>query len=368
MYTRITRSGGRSYLQIVEGFRSDAGVRQRVVANLGRMDEIAPKHLDALINGLQRALGRVPEAAPVPEYDTALAFGDVYALNELWSSLGFGDAIRRALRSSRRSFDAEALVRAMVFNRLCAPDSKLGCLEWLETVAIPNMPTEVAHDQLLRTMDALMDHAEAVESRVGATVTGSASALSFAFILRIELVYQGFGQIPQFVDLRVALGGLFGCALGIVRYHQAMVGEVALGDTCGVCVEAHAVERATQFVIAPRRHGQNELQFTLRLTRDLAELCHVVQTEQPAISHHDHALHGKPFEHRFEHRLERLGLRHIARMHGMHQRQPIGRLHHAQDKLARNPAGLLIQSKRTHILLDDRFAVHTDRREIVEHH
>jgi hypothetical protein len=140
MYTRITRSGGRSYLQIVEGFRSDAGVRQRVVANLGRMDEIAPKHLDALINGLQRALGRVPEAAPVPEYDTALAFGDVYALNELWSSLGFRDAINRALRSSRRSFDAEALVRAMVFNRLCAPDSKLGCLEWLETEKEPGHP------------------------------------------------------------------------------------------------------------------------------------------------------------------------------------------------------------------------------------
>ena len=33
MYTRITRSGGRSYLQIVEGFRSEAGVRQRVVAH-----------------------------------------------------------------------------------------------------------------------------------------------------------------------------------------------------------------------------------------------------------------------------------------------------------------------------------------------
>jgi hypothetical protein len=65
MYTRITRSVGRSYQQIVEGFRIDAGVRQRVVANLGRMDEIAPKHLDSLINGLQRALGRVPEAAPV---------------------------------------------------------------------------------------------------------------------------------------------------------------------------------------------------------------------------------------------------------------------------------------------------------------
>ena len=168
MYTRISRSGGRSYLQIVEGFRTPAGVRQRVVANLGRLDLIDGKKLDPLIHGLQRALGRVPASAPVPQYDTALAYGDVYALNELWSSLGLGEAITRALRSSRRSFDAEALVRAMVFNRLCAPDSKLGCLEWLQTVSIPGMPDTVTHDQLLRTMDALMDHAEAVEARVAA--------------------------------------------------------------------------------------------------------------------------------------------------------------------------------------------------------
>ncbi len=166
MYTRITRSGGRSYLQIVEGYRSPAGVRQRVVANLGRLDHLDGRTLDPLIHGLQRALGRVPVSAPVPQYDTALAFGDVYALNELWSSLGFGQAIKRALRSSRRSFDAEALVRAMVFNRLCAPDSKLGCLDWLQTVSIPHMPEAVTHDQLLRTMDALMDHAEAVQARV----------------------------------------------------------------------------------------------------------------------------------------------------------------------------------------------------------
>ena len=166
MYTRITRSGGRSYLQIVEGYRSPAGVRQRVVANLGRLDRLDGQTLDPLIHGLQRALGQVPVSAPVPQYDTALAFGDVYALNELWSSLGFGQAIKRALRSSRRNFDAEALVRAMVFNRLCAPDSKLGCLDWLQTVSIPGMPESVTHDHLLRTMDALMDHAEAVQTRV----------------------------------------------------------------------------------------------------------------------------------------------------------------------------------------------------------
>ena len=174
MYIRTTRSGPRSYLQLVEGFREDGVVRQRIVANLGRLDQDSAKKLTPLINGLQRAVG-LPVAshslaaslpAAQPEFESARTFGDVYALNELWVRLGFRDAITRALRSSRRSFNAEALVRAMVFNRLCAPDSKLGCLAWLQTTAIPGMPDTVSHDQLLRTMDALMDNADAVEAKV----------------------------------------------------------------------------------------------------------------------------------------------------------------------------------------------------------
>ena len=172
-----------------------------MVANLGRLDQLSDKKLDPLIHGLQRALGRVPSSAPVPEYDTALAFGDVYALNELWSDLGFGEAIRRALRSSRRAFDAEALVRAMVFNRLCAPDSKLGCLEWLETVSIPGMPNGITHDQLLRTMDALMDRAEAVEARVAAQLRPMLDQqLSVVFYDLTTIRIHGEGEVAN--DLR----------------------------------------------------------------------------------------------------------------------------------------------------------------------
>ncbi|MCB1602744.1 MAG: IS1634 family transposase, partial [Xanthomonadales bacterium] len=106
---------------------------------------------------------RLENTASDIAYETSLAYGDVFALHELWKDLGFDRALSRALRSGRREIDAEALIRAMVFNRLCAPDSKLGCLRWLETVAMPAMPQGVTHQHLLRAMDALMDHAEGVE-------------------------------------------------------------------------------------------------------------------------------------------------------------------------------------------------------------
>ena len=164
MYTKITQSGGRRHLQLVEGFRDNVGkVRHRVVANLGRIDDLTPQKSDPLINGLNRVLGRSENTAfdVVPE--SAKSYGDVFALHELWKDLGFDRALQHALQSGRREFNAEALIRAMVFNRLCAPDSKLGCLRWLDTVAMPAMPEGATHQNLLRAMDALMDHSEAVE-------------------------------------------------------------------------------------------------------------------------------------------------------------------------------------------------------------
>jgi hypothetical protein len=41
VFFRIKKSGERSYMQIVENKRDGAAVRQTVIANLGRVDELA---------------------------------------------------------------------------------------------------------------------------------------------------------------------------------------------------------------------------------------------------------------------------------------------------------------------------------------
>jgi hypothetical protein len=115
---------------------------------------------------LNRAVGRADVQTGAVEADSALSYGDVFALHEIWKDLGFDRALRRSLRSGKRQIDVEALVRAMVFNRLCAPDSKLGVLRWLDTVAMPAMPEKVDHHHLLRAMDALMDHVDRVEGEL----------------------------------------------------------------------------------------------------------------------------------------------------------------------------------------------------------
>lgn len=74
----------RRYLQLVEGHRDELGkVRIKVIANLGRLDKLSPGQLDPLINGLNRAVGRLENTASDIAYDSSLAYGDVFAARAL---------------------------------------------------------------------------------------------------------------------------------------------------------------------------------------------------------------------------------------------------------------------------------------------
>ena len=126
MYIKITKSGPRRYVQLVESFRDDSGrARQRTVANFGRLEQISD-NVESIVKGLLKATGNlVPEDGilpPTPQvsFDSARSLGDVWTLTSLWNELGF-DSLKRVFRKSRHKIDIEALLRIMVFNRLCDP-------------------------------------------------------------------------------------------------------------------------------------------------------------------------------------------------------------------------------------------------------
>ena len=93
----------------------------------------------------------------------------------------------------------------MVFNRLCAPDSKLGCLRWLETVAVPAIPESITLQYLLRAMDALKEHLVVVE---GAFAKQVRPQVDYALTVAIY-VWKTCNGIPQ----RGAIGDQVGPAL-----------------------------------------------------------------------------------------------------------------------------------------------------------
>ncbi|MFN7835294.1 MAG: hypothetical protein ACK5NY_05820 [Burkholderiaceae bacterium] len=79
----------------------------------------------------------------------------MWALDCFWAELGF-ERIEKTFDQQASTTDYQQIIKAMVFNRLCEPDSKLGVLRWLQTVAIPGLDEQtVTHQRRLRTMDVL---------------------------------------------------------------------------------------------------------------------------------------------------------------------------------------------------------------------
>ena len=248
MYVKVTTSGPRRYVQLIESFRDDDGrVKKRTVATLGRADQLSGE-LDSVIDGLLKVAGREP-AKLVPAisassltFESARALGNVWTLTEIWKELGFSD-LRRVFRRTRHTIDVEALVRIMVLNRLCDPDSKLGVLRWLQTVALPDIEVKtVTHQQLLRSMDALMDNQDAVDGVVAGLLRPLVDRdLSLAFydmttiraegLSTVEGDVRKFGMAKEGLIAKQFMLGVVQTADGLPIYHEVFDGNTAEAKT-----------------------------------------------------------------------------------------------------------------------------------------
>ena len=241
MYIKLTKSAGHSYIQLAESFRDESGKpRQRVLSTLGRVDETGGQ-VDSILNALLRAKGRTADE-PQIEFESALSLGDVWALHRLWQEVGF-DQLSRVFRKARYTTAVEHAVRVMVFNRLCDPDSKLGVLRWLQTVSIPEVDaSSLTHQQLLRSMDALMDHQEAVEDVVAQQLRPMVDQdLSLVFYDLTTIGVEGhseldgdvrhYGMSKEGLIARQFMLGVVQTAEGLPIYHEVFDGNQAEAPT-----------------------------------------------------------------------------------------------------------------------------------------
>ena len=244
MFLKVSSSGGHRYVRLVESFRNENGQpRQRTIATLGRLDEPGGQ-LDTLLSSLLRVKGRPAGNGDAPQvrFESALALGDVWALDALWHELGF-DQLGAIFRRSRYTTAVEHAIRIMVFNRLCDPDSKLGVLRWLQTVSIPGVePGKITHQHLLRSMDALMDHQEAVQDCVAQLLRPLIDEdLSVVFYdlttIRSEGLSQMGGDVRHFglskegTVSRQFMLGVVQTAEGMPLYHEVFDGNTAEAPT-----------------------------------------------------------------------------------------------------------------------------------------
>lgn len=276
MFVKLTKSGPRRYLQLAESYRDENGrVKQRTIASLGRVEKI-DAHFDSVIRGLERATGRQSatrsssavdeKASPDIEFAPSLSLGDVWTLTQLWNELGF-DRLAQVFRSSKRKLDVEAMIKVMVFNRLCDPESKLGVLRWLETVCLPGIETSaIAYQHLLRSMDVLMDKRKEVDEVLCSLLRPLIDQeLSVVFYDLTTISSEGeseqeddvrrYGLSKEGGIKRQFVLGVVQTAEGLPIYHEVFDGNVAEVSTLKGTLEKVMQRFAIKRVIAVADRG-----------------------------------------------------------------------------------------------------------------
>jgi len=285
VFIKLTRRGPNRYVQLVEAYRDafTGKPKQRTVASLGRLDQLNTE-LNSVIAGLQRVTGQTPAstaaAPPILSFDAARDFGDVWTLTELWNALGF-DGLRAVFCHTHHSIDVEALIRVMVFNRLCDPNSKLGVLRWLETVALPGTSLEsIDHQHLLRAMDALVEHKAGVDNVMAsllrplvdqdlAMVFYDMTTIRAAGLSEQEGDLRHYGMAKVGVVERQVMLGVVQTSEGLPLYHEVFEGNTAEVTTIKGVIEKIVARFPIKRIIAVADRG-------LLSTENLADLQAIV--------------------------------------------------------------------------------------------
>ncbi len=136
MFARVKKSGKYQYLQIIENHKEKGKVKQRVIANVGRPDQLYEKNR---VETLVRSLSRFSEKTLLilsgrSEVSTrAVKIGPALIFERLWKETGIQEAIRQMLTDRKFAFDVERAIFLTVLHRLMESGSDRACERWHRT-------------------------------------------------------------------------------------------------------------------------------------------------------------------------------------------------------------------------------------------
>jgi Transposase DDE domain len=141
MFFRTKKSATRSYLQVVENRWEDGRPRQRVIATLGRLDQLQQTgQLDALLVSGARlaqsvlllsahAKGQIPTI-------TTRRIGPALIFERLWQQTGCCHVVEQLLEGRRFEFDVERAIFLTALHRLFASGSDRAADKWRQDYQI----------------------------------------------------------------------------------------------------------------------------------------------------------------------------------------------------------------------------------------
>src|SRR3990172_6708353 len=150
MYFRQKKSGSHTYLQIVQSHRQEGQPRQRVIATLGRLDELTQNaQLESLLASGARF---APGAMLLNAFERGeISIGPGLIFERLWQQTGIAIVLHELAKGRRHGFSLERAVFLTVVHRLCCAGSDRAADKWRQTVRIEEAQ-EISLHQLYRAM------------------------------------------------------------------------------------------------------------------------------------------------------------------------------------------------------------------------
>ena len=170
MFFRKKKPKGYEYLQIVEGYRENGKVRQRVLMTLGNLQHLRDSgKLDGLLSSGARFSEKLAmlsaHAAGKSKPVSCKRIGPDKVFSRLWKEFGIGSAIKKVASGRRFKFDLERAVYHTVLHRLFESGSDRSSLIWQQDYQLPGTG-ELDLQHLYRTMGFI---GEAQEDQTGRT-------------------------------------------------------------------------------------------------------------------------------------------------------------------------------------------------------
>jgi transposase len=167
MFARIKKSGVHQYLQVVENRREGKKTIQRVIATIGRMDQIQARgDIETLVRSLNRFSEKVLLILSGKSEVRASAkkIGPALVFERLWKELGIRKVIHHHLADRKFEFNVERAIFLTVLHRLFISGSDRFCDRWHRDYVIQGVEDLTLH-HFYRAMAFLGEELEEQEGR-----------------------------------------------------------------------------------------------------------------------------------------------------------------------------------------------------------
>ena len=165
MFIRVTQSKNHQYVKVVENYREDGKVKQKVIANLGKLEDISIKEAENIASKLlllAQSKKAVVEERSLPNIEELERYNYGFVVyRKLWERFNLDEILDKLVENREISYDFKSVVFSMVVDRLLKPKSKLALFNNKEDYFNINDDLDINH--LYRSLDILADNKIAIE-------------------------------------------------------------------------------------------------------------------------------------------------------------------------------------------------------------